>query len=113
LIGVNANRSVVSATKLTNYVGIGDHVLIDADNQVKLGNPYMTQTVLYGDVVLTWTNEIYGNAGGLTNVTSTFATNSVGGAPVESYVAAIDPLGKHRVDECRCWRCHHGATECS
>lgn len=50
LIGHNSNRSVVSATQLTNYVGIGDGVLIDKSNQVKIGNDNITETILKGNV---------------------------------------------------------------
>ena len=46
LIGVAANRSVESATKLTNYIGIGTTVLIDKDNQVKIGNPSVDDLVI-------------------------------------------------------------------
>lgn len=52
LIGNDANRSVVTASQLTNYVGIGDAVLIDKSHQVKLGNDSITETVLQGRVVI-------------------------------------------------------------
>lgn len=52
LIGNLANRSVPSGTVLTNYVGIGDGVLVDASNSVVIGNSAMTKTVLYGNVGL-------------------------------------------------------------
>jgi len=52
LIGQNANRSVASATVLTNYIGIGYGVLIDKSNQVKIGNTSIVETVLYGTVIL-------------------------------------------------------------
>ncbi len=50
LIGYQANRSVVSATELTNYIGIGYQTLIDKSNQVKIGNNSITETCLYGSV---------------------------------------------------------------
>lgn len=50
LIGHNANRSVVTGSVLSNYVGIGDGVLVDKSNQVKLGNDSITQTTLQGNV---------------------------------------------------------------
>lgn len=51
LIGYNANRSVVSATPLTNYVGIGYGTLIDKSNQAKIGNTSITETQLYGSIL--------------------------------------------------------------
>lgn len=48
LIGYEANRSVPSATQLTNYIGIGKGVEVDKSNQVKIGNPSIVETVLYG-----------------------------------------------------------------
>lgn len=48
LIGYNASRSVPTAQKLSNYIGIGNGTLIDASNQVKIGNPAITETDLYG-----------------------------------------------------------------
>ncbi len=53
LIGNFANRSVASATVLSNYVGIGEGVLIDKSNQVKIGNSSITETVLQGTVITT------------------------------------------------------------
>jgi len=50
LIGYQANRSVVSATKLTNYIGIGYGTLIDKSNQVKIGNSSIVETILYGNL---------------------------------------------------------------
>ena len=50
LIGYQANRSVVSATKLTNYIGIGYGALIDKSNQVKIGNSSIVETILYGNL---------------------------------------------------------------
>jgi hypothetical protein len=52
LIGNFANRSVASATVLTNYVGIGDGVLIDRSNQVKIGNSSIVETILNGNVLI-------------------------------------------------------------
>jgi len=51
LIGYYANRSVVTATALTNYIGIGYGVEIDKDNQVKIGNTSITETCLYGNII--------------------------------------------------------------
>lgn len=48
LIGYHANRSVPTGTKLSNYVGIGAGVLVDASDQVKIGNPRTVRTDLYG-----------------------------------------------------------------
>ncbi len=53
LIGNFANRSVASATALTNYIGIGEGVLIEKSNQVILGNSSITETVLRGSVIAT------------------------------------------------------------
>lgn len=50
LIGNDANRSVPSSTILTNYIGIGEGVLIDKSNQVKIGNNNIIETILYGTV---------------------------------------------------------------
>lgn len=50
LIGNRANRSVVTATKLTNYIAIGTEVLIDKSNQIKIGNANITETLLRGNV---------------------------------------------------------------
>ena len=47
LIGYEANRSVVSATVLANYIGIGYGVLIDKSNQVKIGNTSITEINLH------------------------------------------------------------------
>lgn len=52
LIGDSSNRSVASATELTNYIGIGYGVLIDKSNQVKIGNPSITEMRLYGKLVM-------------------------------------------------------------
>jgi hypothetical protein len=48
LIGYFANRSVVAATKLTGYVGIGQSVLIDSSNQMKLGGLNITDAQING-----------------------------------------------------------------
>lgn len=53
LIGYNANRSQPTATKLTNYVGIGSGVLVDRSNQVKIGNAAMVEFDVYGHVQTT------------------------------------------------------------
>lgn len=53
LIGRNANRTVPTATVLTNYVGIGDAVVVDKSNQVILGNSSVVETILRGVVKLT------------------------------------------------------------
>jgi hypothetical protein len=50
LIGAYSGRTVPSATVFTNYIGIGYGVQVDKSNQVKLGNPEITETVLYGAV---------------------------------------------------------------
>lgn len=52
LIGQIASRSVATATKLTNYVGIGAGVLIDKSNQIKLGNSAIIETVLNGAIIV-------------------------------------------------------------
>lgn len=52
LIGVQANRSVASATVLTNYIGIGYGVLIDKDNQTKIGNNATVECYLRGSMLL-------------------------------------------------------------
>ena len=52
LIGYNANRSVVSATVLSNYIGIGYQTLIGKSNQVILGNTSILETRLYGNLAL-------------------------------------------------------------
>ncbi|MFA4890450.1 MAG: hypothetical protein WC587_02330, partial [Candidatus Paceibacterota bacterium] len=50
LIGQEASRSVVSATALTNYIGIGYQARVSKSNQVVLGNSNITETLLYGNV---------------------------------------------------------------
>jgi hypothetical protein len=49
LVGYQSNRSVVSATELSNYIGIGYQVLIDKSNQVKIGNSSITENIFYGN----------------------------------------------------------------
>jgi hypothetical protein len=58
LIGYYANRSVVKATKLTNYIGIGKQCYVDKSNQVKIGNTSMVETQLYGTVLSSFVNNI-------------------------------------------------------
>ena len=50
LIGNFADRSVPTGTVLTNYVGIGQGVLVGASNSVVLGNANITTTTLRGAV---------------------------------------------------------------
>ncbi|MBE3131373.1 MAG: hypothetical protein IMZ54_11760 [Acidobacteria bacterium] len=58
LIGYHANRSVASATALTNYIGIGYGTLIDKSHQVKIGNVNIVETVL-GGVIIPFTDDAY------------------------------------------------------
>lgn len=50
LIGYRVGRSVVSATTLVNYVGIGSKVEIGKSNQVVIGNTDIEETLLRGKV---------------------------------------------------------------
>jgi hypothetical protein len=52
LIGYAAVRSVVSATVLTNYIGIGKGVSIGKDNQAIFGNTSIVETRLFGNVAI-------------------------------------------------------------
>jgi hypothetical protein len=65
LIGYNANRSVATATVLTNYIGIGYGTLVDKSNQVKIGNSSMVEFVWYGAPINSQTVETHSGAGAL------------------------------------------------
>lgn len=52
LIGYYANRSVASTTQLSNYIGIGDNVQIDASYTVRIGSSSITKNYFNGDLSL-------------------------------------------------------------